>query len=167
MKAARPFRSHLQGQAGVYQVCAQLALRGINPCVPAVDYGFDIITDTGLRIQVKSANGRKHPGFPVSTYCFSVRENFILRSTKAERKKRRNWLEVCDLFVFWGIDENRFFIVPADSIQENFWIQFKAGTSRSPFLKYEDRWDLLDVNEVSGSIVETAEPPMILTDSGE
>lgn len=48
-----------QGQAGVYTVAAQLLLRGHNPCLPAVDIGADIVLDSGVKVQVKSALTRE------------------------------------------------------------------------------------------------------------
>jgi hypothetical protein len=106
--------THMTGQAGVHQIASQLCLRGINPCVPSVDYGADLVTDTGLRLQVKTAHlYTKHMAYVDGAYRFSVRENRSIKNGEIiDRRPRRNWKEICDFFVFWGIEENRFFIIP-------------------------------------------------------
>jgi hypothetical protein len=101
----------LQGQAGVYQVASQLCLRGFNPCFPAVDIGADLVVDGGIRIQVKAANLCKRGGYTAGAYWFKLGKMTI-------RNRKQTWVQVnfsdfCDFAVFWGIDHNRFWIVPA------------------------------------------------------
>ena len=114
MNAARPNERHLQGLAGFHAVASQLALKGHNPCAPGVDYGFDILLDTGVRIQVKSSHlYMSHPAYPVGAYRFSIRENVtVQKGVLVKGRPRRSWKGLCDYFIFWGINENRFFIVP-------------------------------------------------------
>jgi hypothetical protein len=85
-----------------------------------VDYGFDLLTDAGVRIQVKSSHlYMNHPAYPAGAYRFSVRENLDVRAGKQVRRRpRRNWNSLCDFFVFWGIEENRFFVVPCSSMAQ-------------------------------------------------
>lgn len=106
--------SHLVGQGGVWAVCAQLAFKGLNPCFPGVDYGFDIMLDNGVRLQVKTAGlYMNHPAYPSGAYRFSTREQyFVRRGQLSKGRPRRDWKSLIDFFVFYGVDENRFFIVP-------------------------------------------------------
>lgn len=118
MKDLRPNERHLQGLAGVFAACSQLALRGHNPCFPGVDYGFDIVLDTGVRLQVKTSMlYMGHPAYPDGAYRFSIRENQPIRKGQIlQRRPRRNWAGLIDFFVFWGVEENRFFVVPVSQM---------------------------------------------------
>jgi len=105
----------LQGMAGVYQVAAQLCLRGMNPHFPAVDIGADLVVDGGIRIQVKAAHLREGGPYPDGAYWFKLGKMTI-------RQRRQTWVsvsfpEICEFAVFWGIEENRFWIVPAEYLE--------------------------------------------------
>lgn len=133
MKEVRPNKSHLLGLAGVHAVASQLALRGHNPCMPGVDYGFDIILDTGIRIQVKTSGlFMTHPAYPEGVYRFSIKENKTIRQGKIIRQfnAQRDWKNICDYFIFWGVDDNRFFIVPCREFHGNGYVR-RGITARS------------------------------------
>jgi hypothetical protein len=105
-----------QGQAGVYTVAAQLILRSINPSFPAIDRGADIITDWGTRIQVKSGFLRR--GAYGGSYHFCLDSGQTLYTSgqgykKSARTHSRKFSDECDFFVMWGIEGNRFWIIPA------------------------------------------------------
>lgn len=107
-----------QGQAGVYTVAAQLLLRRINPSFPAVDCGADIITDWGTRIQVKCS--RKVSTVWGGSYRFPLDSGITIyprdgayRKTSIKGKAGRIFSDECDFFVMWGINDNRFWIVPS------------------------------------------------------
>lgn len=107
----------LKGQAGVYQVASQLCLRGFNPHFPAVDVGADLVIDAGVRIQVKSTHLRFQSPYPNGAYWFK------LGTTRIE-KRRQVWRNVkfsefCDFVVFWGIDQNRFWVIPAPELDDH------------------------------------------------
>ena len=101
-----------QGQAGVYTVAAQLLLHGINPSFPAVDRGADIITDWGTRIQVKCSYRRKSIWGGTYHFCLGM-PPYVNTGIQRKRSDSRIFSEECDFFVFWGIDDNRFWIVPS------------------------------------------------------
>jgi predicted DNA-binding protein YlxM (UPF0122 family) len=109
------------GQAGAFRVASELLLRGHVPSVPAVDTGVDIILDNGLRLQVKSVSLRPHPGYDQGAYCFSIKDNNY-------GSKKRDWAKVVDFLIYWGIDESRFFVVPALEATQNFWVRPKEYT---------------------------------------
>jgi hypothetical protein len=109
------------GQAGVFRVASALLLKGHVPSFPSVDTGVDILLDNGLRIQVKSRNMQTtHPSYPLGFYNFSVKEN--------NRDVVRDWTKIVDFIVFWGINEDRYFIVPASEAVQNFTISPKDAT---------------------------------------
>lgn len=167
--------TQLQGQAGVWAVAAQLAIRGHIPSFPGVDYGFDLMIENGIRIQVKSSRlvGKKRGKYGVyPAYCFNIRKTSVNYEKRA-RSVSRDWTKVTDFFVLWGIDDNRFWIVPTagvgnsaicltqrDPISENAGMSggmnptYRLAIERRAL--YEGRWDLLSVNETVGPLVESA-----------
>jgi hypothetical protein len=61
-----------------------------------------------------------HPAYPEGAYPFSMKEN--------NRDAKRDWTGIVDFLIFWGINEDRYFIVPASEASYNFWIRPKALT---------------------------------------
>jgi hypothetical protein len=43
------------GQAGAFRVSSELLMRGMNTWLPSVDFGSDLMTGNGCRLQVKAA----------------------------------------------------------------------------------------------------------------
>lgn len=146
------------GQAGVFRVASRLLMLGHVPSFPSVDTGVDIILDNGLRLQVKSSHLRHHKGYPFGAYCFSAEDNNF-------GNRKRDWTKVCDFLCFWGIDEDRFFVVSAADVPRNFWVQPKQGNSTvkgKSHLVHEDQWELLNINSALASIeAASAETSMV------
>ncbi len=161
----------LMAKAGELAVASKLALLGHVPMFPFVDVGFDIMLENGLRLQVKAAHlkissrGVQSPG-----YNFNLRraawDGFSGRSRQNGKKK---YSEVADFFVLWGIDENRFFILPTVGASqtaffmhrgyaENFGRKNGGGRpmDEARLREIEDRWDLLDMNTTSSELIESA-----------
>lgn len=112
----------MTGSAGEHAVAAQLLLRSVVPCFPAVDVGVDLYTTAGCRIQIKSAHLCTTPAIvrknTEGVYRFSFPQHYYRNSSNRGpvnhvRIKRRQFEEFCDVVVLWGIDQNRFWIVPA------------------------------------------------------
>jgi|SRR5262245_23835529 len=108
--------TQLQGQAGVWRVASELALRGFHPHFPGVDFGYDILLDHGIRVQVKCAHlrvtGSVYSG--QGAYWFKFWKQPILSATNVIRHRRtRVFSETSDFVVLWGIEQNRFWIVPS------------------------------------------------------
>lgn len=108
------------GQAGVYQVASQLLLRGFNPLFPSVDHGADLIVEGGVRIQVKSGRIRRLKNakfYYDGCYWLTLARTKVIRYAVGERVQRgvkiEDWTEFCDVVIFWGITENRFWIIPS------------------------------------------------------
>jgi hypothetical protein len=122
-----------QGQAAVYQVASQLLMRGVNVSFPAIDDGVDLIVESGVRIQVKSTrlyNG--HKNYPHGAYCFHftrwTRSAHVkyLRGEKVDRRLR--FSDRSDVVVLWGVDQNRFWIVPALELDDTHMVAVGCET---------------------------------------
>jgi len=105
-----PAQIHLTGQAGVYAVASELAIRGLHVHFPSVDYGYDLMIDHGIRIQVKAVRKRTiDPKYGPDAYLFK----FWTPGTVYKKGRQRDYSSVCDFIVLWGVDERRFWIVPS------------------------------------------------------
>lgn len=158
-------RTQLQGQAGVWATAAQLALRGHVPFFPGVDYGYDLLLDNGVRLQVKTARlfstFGKRDRHPQGAYGFDTRCCKVGSDGKM-RRVLRDYSTVADFFVLWGIDENRFWIVPCNELKGSAVIASRAKVYDGPqYAKvrqrnaaWEDNWDSLDVASVTQNLVD-------------
>lgn len=164
----------LQGVAAVWQVASQLALRGHNVLFPGLDEGYDLKLESGIRLQIKSATiTYKNDGYQRSgAYGFGIRRGAWDRKAKAYNRSKhegfRPYSEVADYFVLWGVDENRFFILPTTHKAKAIWFTRRGAVSQSRNkalfdklaeerrAQYEDRWDLLDLNATSSELIESA-----------
>lgn len=127
--------TQLQGQAGVWAVASQLALRGFNPLFPGVDYGYDLKLENGIRIQVKAANLRySHKCYPDGAYVFKWTQ-YNYHSPSKRMATTREYAEAADFFVCWGIDENRFWIFPCTKEQRALWI---PSAKMAPIVEFEE-----------------------------
>jgi hypothetical protein len=107
------------GQGGVYRVVSELIFRGHAPYIPvADDHGVDVLLPTGIRIQVKTARlhtrkGRHKYGVTeMSGYWLSLGWTQSGRVHTPIRRKLK-YSDECDYFVIFGVDEQRFWIVPS------------------------------------------------------
>jgi hypothetical protein len=106
------------GRAGEYAVATQLLLREVPVLWPAVDTGFDLMTMDGCRVQVKCAHIYNHKNGP--RYTFPLPKNRRLPNSDKTTKlvAKRPFREICDYVVFWGIEQNRFWVTPAHLCDE-------------------------------------------------
>ena len=103
------------GKASEMRVVAELIDRGYHPYLPVVDdHGVDIMLSSGVRIQVKSATLRqgKQMKFPAYHFTLGILQQGALNNRKYGRRKK-NYSDECDYIIFYGITENRFWIVPS------------------------------------------------------
>lgn len=157
----------LLGQAGVYRVLAELLRREVNAYLPAVDVGVDILTVRGIRIQVKATRLRtqnaKNIAMRGPAYFFAPSIKFRGSPERRRREYRfRKFSEEVDFVVFWGVDEDRFWVVPATLADHLTGLRLRParyeatqkGSHTSAVYAHENRWDLLGavlqetVNEV-------------------
>jgi hypothetical protein len=109
----------MTGKAGEHAVASQLFLRGMPVMFPGLDLGVDLVAHNGCRIQVKSAHlcatekmleqyGRGSYFFPL------LREKRRAVTNSVSRMVPRTPFEdACDIVVLWGIEENKFWVVPS------------------------------------------------------
>lgn len=170
---------NLKGQAGVYAVASQLCLLGHVPYFPAVDHGVDLVIENGLRLQVKVAcltypdcgrSGRNQKGnYLGGAYGFNLRRGvWEKEGNRMSRKESRDYKGVADFFVLWGMDENRFWVVPTSIKNRVIWfgrVEHPNGSNNASYtdaLKakriadMENRWDLLDTGVVKELIESSA-----------
>ena len=104
-----------QGQAGVYQVLAELILRGFRPYLPASDIGVDILLEQGIRIQVKTTmRPSTHHRLRDGTFLFSLAPaRQVGPNNTVKLVPARVFSGTCDFVVMWAIEPNRFWIVPS------------------------------------------------------
>jgi hypothetical protein len=133
----KPSLAALQGQAAVYRVAAEVCMRGHIPLFPAVDFGYDLALDNGIKIQVKSGRLQKMKhSFPGGCYRFSFRKNCMAYGKRTVGVVR-DYSKVADFFVLWGVDEERFWIVPCSEKHTYLYIPAKNdGIQRTPWLDY-------------------------------
>lgn len=111
-------RARLTGQAGVYRVAAECLLRGLNPRFPSVDCGADLEVDGGVRLQVKSAHLRFNARiYPEGAYWFKFwRAPVVSGRCNVRQRPPRVFSEECDFVVLHGIEQLRYWIVPARTL---------------------------------------------------
>lgn len=106
------------GSAGEHQVASQLLLKGFVTSFPNVDIGFDLHGENGCRIQIKTAHltpvTAKFNSFDEPIYVFHFQHDKPVASGSKNVKIRPKKMlrDICDVVVFWGIEQNRFWIVP-------------------------------------------------------
>lgn len=162
-RSNQPHRTHLVGQAGVWQVASQLALRGLNPHFPGVDFGYDLMVENGIRIQVKAASLRHNARvYPEGAYWFKFWQSNILSGNNNVRiRGARDYSKVSDFLVLWGVTENRFWIVPSSLLAQTQSVVIPAsvihmkserlGTVAAKIRRLENAWDQI------GALVEQKE----------
>ena len=133
----------------MYRVAAALMVRGMNVYFPAIDNGVDLVTATGLRIQVKSSRAiRRAMSKDHLTYGFRL-GSATKGAQRTFRIRPRAYADEVDFFVLWGIDEDRFWIAPSSVFDKRSLLLLVVGrsTSYSDFARTvyegENRWDLL------------------------
>lgn len=164
--------TRLLGQAGVWAVASQLARRGIVPLFPGVDQGFDLMLGNGIKLQVKTATLKIYGGDKrYLAYCFDCRGRKWNPETKQyNRRALGEYAKLADFFVLWGIDEDRFWIIPTAGVRGAIWFPKRDFICLNPqpgrathhrdralerLERTEGRWDLLDIDRVAEEVVET------------
>lgn len=106
------------GEQGCLLVLAELVRRGLRPYRPVVDdHGVDIMLYNGTHIQVKSANltsHRNHTKSQVYQFTCSQKAYGPGARQRASKAVRRVFGNVCDFVILVGLNEKRFWIVPAE-----------------------------------------------------
>jgi hypothetical protein len=173
--------THFTGRAGEYAVASQLLVRGIPVYFPAVDTGVDLIAGRSIRIQIKSSSIRRRD---TGGYAFTLTSRSPIEGHKVYRHKVRDWTKCADFMVFWGIDENRFWVIPSNTLREYKQVQtLLLGSSHRRKIDHGRIRELLDsgmrqcdvarllgvgsmtVSEVSRGTVGPSRPSVCMDDS--
>lgn len=126
----------LTGKAGEHAVAAQLLIRGVRVYFPAADYGVDLIANDKCRIQVKSAHISTTPRMVKqhgdTAYVFPLPKSrrVISKGSIIRTEPKETFTESYDVLVLWGIEQNRFWVVPASLAQQRQ--LFVVGRSNPP-----------------------------------
>jgi len=123
-------KAHLLAAAGEHRVASELLVRGLNVGMFFVDDGTDLITETGLRIQVKAA--RKAPNRDY--YSFSCQ---TWKKRKGVATEIPSPLLV-DYLILWAVDDDIFFVIPANIVRGV--TGFLMGVKNSKYAKYRNDW---------------------------
>ena len=99
------------GKAGELRVASEMILRGHRPSIFLIDTGLDIITEEGIKIQVKTARLNT----PDINECRSPSYAFNFR--RWDRNGSHN-LEGIDFIICWGIDTDQFWIFPTSQFEK-------------------------------------------------
>jgi len=95
----------------------------MNVFFPSVDDGVDLICANGCRVQVKTArllSYRSHAfTYPEGVYkfYFGAVKHVAKNSQEVRRIVRPPIEQRCDVVAMWGVEENRFWIVPARTLK--------------------------------------------------
>ena len=130
--------SSFLGKAGEYAVAAQLLSRGIVVHFPAVDNGVDLIAGTRLRIQVKS---RRKSSSRETGYNFTLGAKRETGSKLASMMRAKTMAELfpnIDYLICWGVDDNRFWILPSAMLAEYPKVQsLLLGSNHKRYADYD------------------------------
>jgi len=151
----------LQGQAGVYRIASLLCMRGLNPYFPAVDVGADLIVDS-CKIQVKCAHLRLNSVYPNGAYWFKLSFPTVKQGKRVW--KNRAFSDSCDFVVFWGIEHDKFWIVPSSKLDTKQCLTLCPDRVKPSIVdNLENRWDLIDefltptINTDSATVIDIKE----------
>jgi hypothetical protein len=103
------------GKAAEYAVASQLSLRQITVFWPSVDDGCDLMTANGCRIQVKSSyiDGQNRKGEHFYWFPFPQVKYIAVSNQRCRVASVPKLSLYCDVVVCWGIEENRFWVIPS------------------------------------------------------
>lgn len=134
----KAWQSGTTGMAGNLRVASELMLRGFSVSVPYVDNGVDLYVNGLLRIQVKSAHVYKR-GQGQPSYVFALGRGPKARGGGiATKSTPRIFSEQCHFVVLWGIEQHRFWVVPANLLDGRMTI----------YLGPEGRWIATDAERI-------------------
>lgn len=126
------------GLAAEFRVMSELLLRGHNPAKSYLEDGADIILQTGIKIEVKSARRRSLRRDTNNQLGY----NF---SFKGGKRKHPQDLNGFDFVICWCIDDNVFYILPS-SVVKSSGVTFVSTSddAKHQFCNYKNAWNLLE-----------------------
>ena len=147
------------GKAGELRVRSELLVRGIGCGSFDFDNGTDIITDSGLKIGVKTAKRPARDNKSYSwKYSFSIRVPQVRNYKEGLYKKvftKRDYSNFVNYWVFWCINDDIFYIIPNNKIgqkvslviptpsEKRIYQKHTWKKSKSKYEKYKNDWEQL------------------------
>jgi predicted Zn-ribbon and HTH transcriptional regulator len=141
------------GKAGEFRVASELLLRGHSIFMPTVDNGMDLVIDDGVTIQIKC--GHKQPygesGHTLNCYRFNFHKSYS--KSQKEIHIVPHELNV-DFVICWAIDDDEFYVIPADKIRGKTYLSFTADEEKRTHVKwnawhpYLNAWGILDGEKI-------------------
>lgn len=139
------------GKAGELRVMSELLLRDFLPSLMLEISEADIILTNNIRIQVKSSHLNSFLGDVNNRYYFSFKS--WKRNKEGIRKQEKHKLENVDFIILWAIEENSFFIIPAEVVRKkkSYVIgytpfpkrKYNSKYNRNWLMQYKNKWDSL------------------------
>ena len=127
------------GKAIEFRVVSELLLRGHEVYLATADSGVDLILGNGKKLQVKGSNkgAKGHSHYERYTFSFKTWH-------KRGKKYTTHELEGVDFVICWAIQDNLFYIIPAELIRGKYSVRVKPSSqSQSLLTPYQDKWELL------------------------
>jgi len=128
--------SNILGIAGELRVMSELMLKGHNPAKSYLDNGIDIILESGIRIQVKTARTKYCANHkrekPKYKYHFSF-----------NNKTNKHCLENVDIVICWAVEDNVFFIIPAKDLGKKGY-KYVPDYKKNFIKQYINNWGILN-----------------------
>jgi hypothetical protein len=146
-------QSELTGKAGEHAVATQLLLRGVITLWPSVDRGSDLYTENGCRIQVRCAHLYHHKKYQPRYFFPLPKTRRIPNSDKTTiLVVRKPFVEVCDFVIFWGIEQNRFWVVPAALVDESTGIELGTEIGSRFVGSIKDMREMISLGYTRGKV---------------
>ena len=113
------------GTLGELVVIKELTMRGFHPAYTPTS-SFDVVLASGARVEVKTSRAGLYE--PSRIYKFNL----------VPKQRRR-----ADFFICWGIDEDRFWIIPTAEVTKSGVVGIYSGAS-TKWSRFSEAWHLLD-----------------------
>jgi hypothetical protein len=132
------------GRAGELRVASELLLRGIEVYLnTSADSGVDLILSNSKKVQVKTARLTTNRQPTWRSYCWSFKS-----WRRVEKHYESHSLKDVDYVILWAVDDDVFFIIPADEVRGSYSIRLNPGSSYpskkvSNHMRFKDAWDSL------------------------
>jgi len=133
--------NQILGIAGELRVMSELLLRGFNPAKSYFDNGVDLILSDGIKIQVKTSlkktgNGKK------TTLGNNTSESYRFQMRKGNDKKKVLPKKYVDFVICWGIQDNVFWIIPAENIGElsTLSLSYPKKSDKNRLHRFYNKW---------------------------
>lgn len=147
--------TNIIGRAGELRVASELMLRKHIVYMPSVDNGIDVVLGNGKRIQIKC--GQKHivhsQGRILDKYIFNFKSSVTWKKRVKHGDSHHvepHKLKDVDFIILWAIDDDDFYIIPAEKVRGTPTVSFTADEEKrtqvkwNKWLPYRNNWGLLN-----------------------